>query len=104
MLEVDVGDRVKDRITGFTGVIESRTVWLNGCARVAVKPEELDKDGKPKDAIMFDVTQLDLLQARVHDSANRLDSLVAAQAAGTAKSARQNTGGPRGGEDNIRQR
>jgi hypothetical protein len=45
---VKLGDKVKDRVTGLTGIVIARTDWLNGCIRMTVQPQEL-KDGKPVD-------------------------------------------------------
>ena len=33
-----LGDKVKDTITGFTGVVTGRSEWLFGCVRCAVQP------------------------------------------------------------------
>ena len=41
-----LGFTVKDIITGFTGVVTAKTVWLNGCIRYGVQSREL-KDGIP---------------------------------------------------------
>ena len=35
----NLGDEVKDTITGFKGIVVARTEWLNGCARVTVQPQ-----------------------------------------------------------------
>lgn len=32
---VQLGDKVKDRVTGLTGIATARTEWLNGCVRVS---------------------------------------------------------------------
>ena len=41
-----LGDLVKDKVTGFTGIVICRAVWLNGCARLTVQPQKVGKDGK----------------------------------------------------------
>lgn len=33
------GVKVKDRVTGLTGIINSRCEWLNGCIRYSVQPK-----------------------------------------------------------------
>jgi hypothetical protein len=43
---VCLGDKVIDPLTGFCGIVTSRTEYLFGCVRVAVEPGET-KDGKP---------------------------------------------------------
>ena len=60
----NLGDEAKDTITGFGGVIVAITTWLNGCVRMTLQPREM-KDGKPIDAITFDVEQLARINAAV---------------------------------------
>lgn len=63
---VELGDRVKDRITGYTGIAHCMTKWINGCIRFAVQPEQLDKDGKVVEDRYFDEGQLEIVQKGVH--------------------------------------
>lgn len=51
---IQLGTRVRDLITGMTGVAIARTEWLYGCARVGVESVEIKKDGKPSDAVWLD--------------------------------------------------
>jgi hypothetical protein len=44
-MAVKLGNKVRDTITGFTGIAVGRTEWLYGCTRIGVEPTEL-KDGK----------------------------------------------------------
>jgi hypothetical protein len=57
-MAIKLGDRVKDRTTGFTGIVLARTDWLYGCTVFGVKPEEL-KDGLPMDMQWFDEQSVD---------------------------------------------
>lgn len=59
-----LGDRARDRVTGYTGIVVAETKWLNGCVRLSIQPEELDKDGKVRDSTTFDIEQLDIVAAR----------------------------------------
>ena len=59
-----LGDRVKDRLTGLTGIIVARTEWLNYCNRYTVQPQKI-KDGKPVESTVFDEGDLTLLMAAV---------------------------------------
>lgn len=34
----EIGDRVRDKVTGFSGVITGITQWTTGCARAVVQP------------------------------------------------------------------
>jgi hypothetical protein len=59
---IELGDVVKDSITGLEGVAVAITTWLNGCVRVVIQPKEI-KDGKPVDTSCFDVEQLELVKS-----------------------------------------
>ena len=54
---IKLGDKVKDSITGFTGVVTGITTWLNGCVRIGVQHEKL-KDGVPSETQWIDDVQL----------------------------------------------
>ena len=64
--DLPLGHLAKDTVSGFEGIIESRTEWLNGCFRIALAPNHLDKDGKMLDAKAFDAEQVVLLPEQVH--------------------------------------
>lgn len=55
------GDEVKELITGFSGIVDARYSYMNGCVRYSVKPRKL-KDGVPQDAVVFDQEQLTLVK------------------------------------------
>lgn len=40
-----LGDRVKDRVSGFEGIVFHRSEWLTNCNTYGVKPTKLDKKG-----------------------------------------------------------
>jgi hypothetical protein len=67
----EMGDEVRDRLTGVRGVIVARTEWINGCKRMCVQPRTLDKKGnvvdseKAKEMETVDEQQLDLIKAKV---------------------------------------
>lgn len=58
---VTLGDKVKDRITGLTGIVVASTSYLNGCRRISVQPQEL-KDGKPVEPSHFDEPQVEVIE------------------------------------------
>jgi hypothetical protein len=60
-----LGDKVKDTVTGFEGIIVAKTDWLYGCTRCTVQPGFLDKDGKTIEAQGFDELQLELIESGV---------------------------------------
>lgn len=56
------GDRVKDSITGYTGIVIGITDWLFGCKHVAVKKEGLDKKTKkPHESKSFDIQRVEVI-------------------------------------------
>lgn len=59
----DVGDKAKDTITGFVGIIVSRTQWLHNCNVYGLQPQEL-KDGKPIDRQHFDEPAIELIKEK----------------------------------------
>ena len=54
-----LGFKVKDKVTGFEGVVSSVSFDLYGCIQFVVTPS-VDKDGKAKDGRWFDVTRLEI--------------------------------------------
>ena len=58
----DLGVPVRDKITGFEGVVVFRSQWLHNCNTYGVQPTEL-KDGAPQKREIFDEPQLELVSA-----------------------------------------
>lgn len=70
MSHVDLGDEVRDTITGFEGVVVGITKWLHGCRRITVQPRTV-RDGKVLDTATFDEPQIEVLkQASVATTGN----------------------------------
>lgn len=67
---IKLGDKVKDSITGYTGIATARTEWLFGCVRWCVQPQTVNKEGKVDDGLMFDEPQLKVIKAGVIESAS----------------------------------
>lgn len=61
---VNLGDKVRDKITGMTGIVTSRTEHLYGCNHLWVNPQEL-KDGKPVEGAYFDEDRVEVLERSV---------------------------------------
>lgn len=62
--KIELGSNVKDKITGFAGVVTGRHEYLHGCRRYSVSSTEL-KDGKRLEAEYFDEDALDIVQQAV---------------------------------------
>lgn len=58
---VELGEEVRDEVTGFQGVVVARSEWLFGCVRVAVQPRDTDDDDEPRDKKWFDEPQLEVV-------------------------------------------
>lgn len=59
----ELGDKVKDAITGMTGICVGITRYLNGCERLLIQPQEL-KDGVPVDMCNVDAPQCEILEKK----------------------------------------
>lgn len=55
-----LGFKVKDRVTGLSGVVTSIGFDLYGCIQAVVNPG-LDKDNKPGETYWFDINRLEVL-------------------------------------------
>ena len=90
-MSIELGDKVRDRITGFLGIAVAITTWLNGCVRAVVQSQQLDKDGEMREPVIFDVEDLDVVKA---------GAVKAKSEAKSAKrqSEKQSAGGPMRGE------
>lgn len=76
---INLGDEVKDKVTGFTGIAIAKHIYLNGCARYSVQQRLKKGDAKLPDAVTFDEPQLQVVKAAKVEPPTR---------------ARQWTGGP----------
>jgi hypothetical protein len=56
---VQLGITVKDKITGFTGVVTGFVVYISGCNQALVVPKA-KADGSLSDAQWFDEQRLDI--------------------------------------------
>lgn len=57
---IELGDKVKCRVTGFTGIAVARTIWLNGCDRITIQPP-VGKDGKHPEGYTFDEAAVEVI-------------------------------------------
>ena len=71
MFKFDLGQKVKDKVTGFSGVVVCRADYMTGCVRYSVQSKKLSKEGKPQDWQVFDEDQLiDLMKNINHEVKN----------------------------------
>lgn len=57
---IALGQKARDRITGFTGIVIARTEWLHGCTRITIQPSALH-EGKPIDTQTVDEAQCEVV-------------------------------------------
>ncbi len=70
MTTINLGDEVKDVVTGFQGVAIAKCDWLYGCTRITVQPP-VGKDGKVPDNYTFDMPSLRIIKrAKVKRASN----------------------------------
>ena len=55
------GDRARDTVTGFEGIVTAKTEWMNGCVRYALQSSTL-KDGVPVDAFWVDEQTIEVVK------------------------------------------
>lgn len=79
---IELGDRAKDRVTGFTGIVTGHARHMTGCDTYGLTPPVNDK-GETREAQWFDETRLDVTEA----------GAVSLKAAKDVRSARK-AGGP----------
>lgn len=57
---VDLGDQVRDKVTGFKGIVTGKAQYLTGCKQVLVTPK-VGEDGKYLDACWLDVDRVEII-------------------------------------------
>ena len=62
----ELGSRVKDRITGFVGIIICRAQWLTNCNTYGTKSEGL-YEGAPIETTYFDEPNIIIVESDVHE-------------------------------------
>lgn len=80
-----LGFKVKDKTTGFTGVVTSISFDLYGCIQAIVNPA-MTKEGKLQDAHYFDVSRLQKIgKSRVMELPNYDFGVIAEGKQGAAE-------------------
>ncbi len=85
---IEQGDKVKDTVTGFTGIVNGICYYLQGCRHIQIQPQEL-YEGKPVKAIWFDEPQLKIIKKSVVKPLNTEEPIYYPEA-----ETKQPTGGP----------
>lgn len=61
-MAIKLGVRVKDRITGFSGIVTGRCEYITGCTQVLVAPP-VKEDGSFHDSRWFDEQRMEVIDA-----------------------------------------
>jgi len=64
MFKFELGIKVKDQITGFSGVVTGRAEHITGCNTYGVIPK-VGKDGKIIEANWFDENRLEVIDKKI---------------------------------------
>jgi len=67
--KIKLGNKVRDKITGFEGIVISRVEYINKCTQFCVKPK-MDEDGKMPDGEYIDIEQLEVIGKGIKIKAN----------------------------------
>lgn len=59
---IKLGDKVKDKISGFNGIATATSEYLNGCTRIMIEPTKLGDDGKVLESQWFDDVQVEVVK------------------------------------------
>lgn len=59
-MEIKLGMKVEDTVSGLTGIATAKSEWLNGCVRYAIQAP-VDSDGKVPDDYWVDSGQLEII-------------------------------------------
>lgn len=59
---MNLGDKVRDIITGFEGIVMGECRYLTGCEQRLVMPQEM-RDGKYPESTWLDIDRLALVQS-----------------------------------------
>ena len=59
-MEIELGNKVRDKVTGFEGIATAKIEYINGCIQFCVKPK-VKEDGKMPDGEYIDVDELEIV-------------------------------------------
>jgi len=55
-----LGQKGKDKITGFKGILISRHQYITGCDQYSISPSGVNKDGELKKQYQFDEASIEI--------------------------------------------
>jgi len=70
---IELGQEVKDKVTGFTGIAIAKLEFLNGCLQFCVQPKMKSNNADRPDGKYLDVEQLDVVSGSKKIKLNERD-------------------------------
>jgi hypothetical protein len=58
---------VKDKITGFKGILTARHTYITGCDQYTISPVGLDNENKLKELYSFDEGRIEILGPGINE-------------------------------------
>lgn len=62
--EIKLGQKVRDKLTGFTGIATARLQYINRCEQVLVSLP-VDKEGKHVESVWIDAPRLEVTDPNI---------------------------------------
>lgn len=99
--KINLGDKARDTVTGYVGIVVARTIWLQGCDRPMLQAQGMTSDGKIHDGHSFDEMQCELVEAgavlshEARETKRALESLARQKQLDEEQRSRPKRGGPR---------
>lgn len=64
MDEIELGDKVRCKHTGYTGIAVARTEFINGCTQYLIAPRWDKKSTSPPDEVGIDSQSLEVVKPK----------------------------------------
>lgn len=61
MARIELGDEVRDTLSGVTGIAIGRTTWITGCDNIQIRPQGMH-DGRPIDTFAADEPIVEIVE------------------------------------------
>ena len=63
-MNIELGDEVEDKVTGFKGIAIARHTYLEGCDRISIQPK-IKKDGTLVEPSSFDEPTVKIIRRSI---------------------------------------
>lgn len=86
MKKIELGDKVKDEVSGIEGVAVGITQFIHGCLRVTIAPQAKKGEKEPPEVFTADLPQCKLIKKSVVSTSSNEEDVP--------KERKKSTGGP----------